>query len=153
MSKHAFGRDSVGSVGGRRLQPVDPNARLDPDTRRRITSYLENARSSMGEEEYFYIARHFQRKVRVVSTSRIPWVRALAAEMVVLHRIYEAHLEGEMELGDDAISTISVALFYFVNPYGVIPDHVPGKGYLDDAYVFERCLRELKKRAPQLVKD
>ena len=149
-SSHHSGPESINV---RRLQPVITRTRLGVEMRRLIDTYLEQTRDAMGEEEFFYIGRHFERKVKAVSASRIPWVRELAEEMRLLHQIYQAHSEGEVHLDDDAISNIGLALFYFVNPYDIIPDHVPGKGYLDDAYVFNLCIRRLKKHAPQLVLD
>ena len=36
------------------------------------------------------------------------------------------------------------ALAYFTEPEDLIPDHVPGIGYLDDAIMIELVVRELK---------
>ncbi len=44
-----------------------------------------------------------------------------------------------------AISAISLALLYVLNPLDVIPDLVPGFGYLDDATVVAFCLKLLEK--------
>ena len=40
-----------------------------------------------------------------------------------------------------AIGAISLALLYVLNPLDVIPDIVPGLGYLDDATVIAFCLK------------
>ena len=40
-----------------------------------------------------------------------------------------------------AIGAISLALLYVLNPLDVIPDIVPGFGYLDDATVLAFCIK------------
>ncbi len=84
--------------------------------------------------------KFLDRKLDAVAASRIAWVRRLAAAMAVLHEVYQAHSRGELELPKRALATIGAALYYFVNPSDIIPDHVPGRGYLDDAYVLELCV-------------
>lgn len=50
----------------------------------------------------------------------------------------------EWMLIDDERNAILSALYYFVDPEDVIPDHIPGIGYLDDALYAEIVVRELK---------
>jgi uncharacterized membrane protein YkvA (DUF1232 family) len=44
-----------------------------------------------------------------------------------------------------AISAAALALLYVLNPLDVIPDVVPGFGYLDDATVVAFCLKLIEK--------
>lgn len=50
----------------------------------------------------------------------------------------------EWRLTDDERNAIRGALYYFVDPEDLIPDHIPGIGYLDDALYAEIVVRELK---------
>lgn len=50
----------------------------------------------------------------------------------------------EWQLSEDEISSIRSVLFYFIDPDDVIPDHIPGIGYLDDAMYAEIVIQELK---------
>jgi len=50
----------------------------------------------------------------------------------------------EWQLADDENNAIRGALYYFVEPEDVIPDHIPGLGYLDDALYAEIVIRELE---------
>jgi uncharacterized membrane protein YkvA (DUF1232 family) len=134
-----------------KLREVSATGHLEPDVRRLVVAFVENAAQEMGEEEFFYVGRQFERKATAVSESRIPWVQHLSAEMTHLYSIYKAHSEGEMQLTEEVVSLIGSTLYYFVNPHDIIPDHIPGRGYLDDAFVFNRCVKTLRKVAPDLV--
>lgn len=50
----------------------------------------------------------------------------------------------EWMLIEDERNAILSALYYFVDPEDIIPDHIPGIGYLDDALYAEIVVRELK---------
>lgn len=50
----------------------------------------------------------------------------------------------EWQLADDERHAIRGALYYFIDPEDVIPDHIPGLGYLDDALYAEIIIRELE---------
>ncbi len=59
-------------------------------------------------------------------------------QLVEMLRDDEWRLEGE-----DRVRVLS-ALAYFVNPDDLIPDRVPGIGYLDDAIMVELVVQELR---------
>ncbi len=50
----------------------------------------------------------------------------------------------EWSLSKDECDSIRSALYYFVDPDDVIPDHIPGIGFLDDAMYAEIVIQELK---------
>lgn len=52
--------------------------------------------------------------------------------------------DSEWKLNDEEINSVRGALFYFVDPDDIIPDHIPGIGYLDDAMYAEIVIQELK---------
>ena len=53
----------------------------------------------------------------------------------------------EWQLSDDERSRVIGALIYFCDPEDLIPDHVPGFGFLDDAIYVEIIIRELAAEA------
>ena len=52
--------------------------------------------------------------------------------------------DSEWQLSDKDRSRVLNALVYFCDPEDLIPDHIPGLGFLDDAIYVELVIRELK---------
>jgi uncharacterized membrane protein YkvA (DUF1232 family) len=52
--------------------------------------------------------------------------------------------DDEWQLSDDDRTRVLGALVYFCDPEDLIPDHIPGLGFLDDAIYVELVIRELK---------
>lgn len=50
----------------------------------------------------------------------------------------------EWRLSEEDRSRVLGALVYFCDPEDLIPDHIPGIGFLDDAIYVELVIRELK---------
>ncbi len=50
----------------------------------------------------------------------------------------------EWKLSEEERNSILSALYYLVDPEDVIPDHIPGIGYLDDALYAEVVIQELR---------
>ena len=51
--------------------------------------------------------------------------------------------DSEWKLSEEECNSIRSALYYFVDPEDVIPDHIPGIGFLDDAMYAEIVIQEL----------
>ena len=52
--------------------------------------------------------------------------------------------DAEWKLPDEETARVLNALAYFSEPEDLIPDHVPGLGFLDDAIMVELVCRELR---------
>ena len=52
--------------------------------------------------------------------------------------------DDEWSLSEEEKNSIRCVLYYFVEPNDVIPDHIPGIGFLDDALYAEIVFKELK---------
>ena len=52
--------------------------------------------------------------------------------------------DDEWQLSDEERRRVLGALVYFCDPEDLIPDHIPGLGFLDDAIYVELVIRELK---------
>ncbi len=77
-------------------------------------------------------------------------VRAMDAPEFLAERIGKletliAMVDDELwQVQDDVRRRVLSALAYFVDPYDIIPDEVPGIGFLDDAIMVELIVRELR---------
>lgn len=52
--------------------------------------------------------------------------------------------DAEWELSEAEINSIRGALYYFIDPDDLIPDHIPGIGFLDDAMYAKIIVQELR---------
>lgn len=52
--------------------------------------------------------------------------------------------DAEWQLSEEERNRVLGALVYFCDPEDMIPDHIPGLGFLDDAIYVEIVIRELK---------
>jgi hypothetical protein len=52
--------------------------------------------------------------------------------------------DDEWQLPDEETERVINALSYFAEPEDLIPDHIPGLGFLDDAIMVELVVRELR---------
>ena len=134
-----------------KLGQVQVSDHLAKDIRDMIDGAFRDALLQIGEEELNYISRTFDRKAKAVELSQIPWVRDLVAQLRNLQLLYEEGWLGRRRFPEEVLAIVGAVLFYFVNPYDIIPDHVPGRGYLDDAYVYNQGVKMLGKIAPELL--
>ncbi len=68
----------------------------------------------------------------------------IAERLLQLKILLEMMNDGEWQLGDDDRERIMSAMSYFADPIDLIPDHIPGIGFLDDAIFAEIVFIELK---------
>lgn len=68
----------------------------------------------------------------------------IAAQLLRLQVVINMLLDAEWQLGDGDRARVIGALAYFCEGEDIIPDSIPGLGFLDDAIYVELVLRELK---------
>lgn len=68
----------------------------------------------------------------------------IADRLSQLNTVIEMVSDDEWQLQEDERNSILGALVYFCDPEDIIPDNIPGLGYLDDAIYTELVIRELK---------
>ncbi len=77
-----------------------------------------------------------------IQESRVPqFIRERLEQLKVMIQMLKDH---EWRLPDAESTRVLNALAYFTEPEDLIPDHIPGVGFLDDAIMIELVVRELK---------
>ena len=95
-------------------------------------------------------ARHAPEDIVAAAEAQLSEIRDTSAPGFILERIQKLRLmirmltDLEWRLPHDEASRVLNALAYFTEPEDLIPDHIPGVGFLDDAIMIELVVRELK---------
>ena len=123
--------------------PLDITFTLSDQDLDHFQKIVDKAKSAM-EESHDDEAREAAAKqlVKDARTNELPEFigERIAKLEVVINMISDV----EWQLSADDRKRVLGALIYFCNPEDLIPDHIPGLGFLDDAIYVELVLRELK---------
>ena len=107
---------------------------------RYFKKHLERVRNSVSDEKL--VIRGAEGLVAAALATELPdFVRA---RMHKLQQLIEMLKDSEWRIEGKDRSRILDALAYFVDPDDLIPDRIPGIGYLDDAIMVELVVQELK---------
>lgn len=69
---------------------------------------------------------------------------AIWTDIHLLARLLKAWMNGSYTgVSAQTLAAIVAALLYFINPLDVVPDFIPGLGYVDDAALIAWLLRSL----------
>ena len=60
-----------------------------------------------------------------------------------LELLIEAVKDAEWQMPEDEKKDILASLAYFSEPHDLVPDHIPGLGYVDDAIMIELVIQDL----------
>ena len=95
-------------------------------------------------------ARLAPEDIVAAAEAQLTEIRDTSAPGFILERIQKLRLmirmltDLEWRLPHEEASRVLNALAYFTEPEDLIPDHIPGVGFLDDAIMIELVVRELK---------
>jgi uncharacterized membrane protein YkvA (DUF1232 family) len=92
-------------------------------------------------DEKVVIAGARELVARVLAAETPEFVRGRIEKLGLLVRMLE---DAEWRLEGDDRTRVLEALAYFVDPDDLIPDRIPGLGYLDDAIMVELVVGELR---------
>jgi len=114
-------------------------AEEDLDYYRGVMDSVWKKNQKKAEKELIDGAR---RLLKQATKAKAPeYVQTRLAELEVLCSMLD---DAEWPLEDDDRNRIKAAVGYFAVAKDMIPDKIPGLGYLDDALMAELCARELK---------
>lgn len=62
-----------------------------------------------------------------------------------LKKLIEAVEDAEWQMPDEEKSEVLTTLAYFTEPQDLVPDHIPGLGFIDDAIMIELVIQDLSQ--------
>ncbi|MEE8109042.1 MAG: YkvA family protein [Gammaproteobacteria bacterium] len=115
---------------------------LGPSDLKHFQTIMREARAkakNLSAEEIIRSANELLDEVRSVKAPDFISERLMKLEIMV-----QMIQDEEWKLPPKEINRILNALAYFSEPEDLIPDHIPGLGFLDDAIMVELVVRELR---------
>lgn len=105
---------------------------------------LDKARNTAAlETESIILGKATQLLDEIENREKFP--EFVATRFKYLHTLIEMLEDKDWSLPDEEKIQVLNALAYFVDSYDLIPDDIPGIGYLDDAIMIEMVVSELSK--------
>ena len=123
-----------------KLQLLD---KLPEETKNFIKESFFLTAQQTTQAELDYVHRKITKKLDSTKTSSTEWIRNLSSCFSLLYDIF---VQKSSEMTPASSRLIGAALFYFINPYDIVPDHIPEIGHLDDLFVLITCLESLMAR-------
>ncbi|HWP94874.1 MAG TPA: YkvA family protein [Gammaproteobacteria bacterium] len=106
---------------------------------RQLIKQAQVAATHLGEEAVLGAAERLFTRAKA---ARVP--DFVAERVQQLKALVDMVRDPDWKLGPADRKRVLAALAYFSNPVDLIPDNVPGLGFLDDAIMIELVMRELR---------
>lgn len=115
---------------------------LGDDDLRHFRLIMREARQSLARTQPEEIVAAAEALLGGVNRQKVPqFIQERLHKLEIMIRMLTDH---EWRLPQKETVRVLNALAYFCDPEDLIPDHIPGLGYLDDAIMIELVVRELK---------
>ena len=123
--------------------PLDITFSLSDEDLEHFQEIVDRAKLAIGEaQQHPQVEAAARKMIEDARGAQLP--DFIATRLFKLETVINMVSDEEWRLSDEERNRIRGALVYFTNPEDLIPDHIPGLGYLDDAIYVELIIRELK---------
>lgn len=123
--------------------PLDITFTLSDQDLEHFQTIVDKAKSAIAESESAASIEAAARQL-IVDAKSTDLPEFIAERLSKLEVVINMVGDAEWQLSDDERNRVLGALVYFCDPEDMIPDHIPGLGFLDDAIYVEIVIRELK---------
>lgn len=125
---------------------------FDIITRRVEKSYAE-ARKNVTEGDVRYALDKTQGKLKSIAKSGSQAVIRLGKQAKLLYEVLRDATAGKFKIPWLSVAAITAALLYFISPLDIIPDFIPGIGWIDDALVISLAISAVRVDLLRYVKE
>ena len=123
--------------------PLDITFTLSDQDLEHFQEIVDKSKTAMkGEQTAAQIEAAAKQLIADASASDLP--EFISDRLQKLDIVINMVGDEEWQLSDEDRNRVLGALVYFCDPEDLIPDHIPGLGYLDDALYTEIVIRELE---------
>lgn len=111
-------------------------------TRRRLIRIFERGRGSIDQEGVLGAFHRAGRMIGELERKGIPdALRRIWDDVRDMYAMLRDSLAGRYSVPFRTIAAVAATLLYLANPLDLIPDFIPGVGYIDDVFIVTLCLR------------
>ena len=122
--------------------PLDITFTLSDQDLDHFQKIIDKSKSAAADRSDEQIEASARKLISDADSADLP--NYIAERLVKLDTVISMASDEEWQLNDEERHRILGALVYFCDPDDLIPDSVPGLGFLDDAIYVEIIIRELK---------
>jgi len=115
---------------------------LDEDDLKHLHLVMKQAQAAAQDKGESEVISRCQEMLKDVKQHKTP--SFISDRMAALAHMVEMMQDEAWALPEPERAHVVSALAYFANPEDLIPDHIPGLGFLDDAILIELIARDLK---------
>ena len=115
---------------------------LDDDDLKHFRLFMRESRKTLARSAPEDIVASASELLSSIGKSKVP--RFIRERLDKLSGMIQMLTDYEWRLPHKDSTRVLNALAYFTEPEDLIPDHIPGLGFLDDAIMIELVVRELK---------
>lgn len=104
------------------------------------------------DDDVRHVVEHGVAESDDLLSSAYSWVVKLAKRIRLAYDMIVAWWMGQFDFPKSTVAALTLALLYFINPFDLIPDMIPGIGIIDDAVVFAWVSRLMATDAKRYAK-
>lgn len=122
--------------------PLDITFTLSDQDLEHFQAIVDKAKSAMeNTQNAEQIEAAARQLINDAKSTELP--EFIGARLTKLQVVIDMVADEEWQLSEEERTRVLGALIYFCDPEDLIPDHIPGLGFLDDAIYVELVIREL----------